>query len=287
MKTLENSFGFRDWIKFLRKSELKSTQTAGTSKILLRFQKLFSQRVKFLLSICDKICFQVQFIRIEITICAMAKSRCGNHSKLVRRLAPAPSSTEDFPDQFEYSLKSALNVIISSISNSEDLLKFCESYQRKEGNQMLPGIKQYIQRTVDETQAILKLKEKITKVKVSLGVRDEKETKRDFEDVKRDFNNMISKTEGISREKLKMFSDLLSLTEAIAMLSKLPDVYHEQNLDEVPIESSNEDSLKFPRQLLSAAGQKPPGRRSMSANLPIPIPRGPMGVKKPMPTSNW
>ena len=142
---------------------------------------------------------------------------------LPRHMTSTPiRSPESRSDQFEATLKSALDLIMSCIANSDDLVKTCDQYQKDEGNEMSAGFKKIFERVTEDAKMIVKLKAKFIKVNESVKSGD-------LESIKKEFDSMINSIENISSEKLKMFSDLLCLTETSNVRKRFAESEKELN----------------------------------------------------------
>lgn len=115
------------------------------------------------------------------------------------------STPESSSDQFERALSSALDVIARCITSSEKLVKECENYKTA-GAGASPFFLNIIKRIQDDTQAVVSLKKKFSQLNRSIKSGN-------LQQMREEFDRMMKSVDNISTEKIKMFSEVLCVTE--------------------------------------------------------------------------
>lgn len=145
-----------------------------------------------------------------------------------RIMTSTPVSTpESSSDQFELALSSALDVIARCIGSNEKLVKDCEEY--KAAGVSSPYLLRIIGRIQEDTQAVVNLKQKISQLNSSIKSGNLLQMRQEFE-------KMMRSVENISTEKMKMFSEVLCLTETSNVKKRFLETEKELNeMDETQL----------------------------------------------------
>lgn len=109
--------------------------------------------------------------------------------------------------------QTALDIIGKCVENGEDVERFYND-SKTAGAGQSPAIQEIINRTREDTKAMIQLKSKIKQLNESVRSGNRNAIKNDIE-------NMISSLEKLSAEKIQMVSDVLCLTETSKVRKKL------------------------------------------------------------------
>lgn len=122
------------------------------------------------------------------------------------------STPKSSPDQINDTAKTMLQLLSNCINNTEETMKVCAKL-RAEMPELPAELRQIVDRIVEDSQSIVKLRERIARL-------DQSVKNGNHRHMKEEFQTMIDNLDTISTEKINMFIDVLTKVEASRVKKK-------------------------------------------------------------------